>query len=606
MSDPYQTISPESFRRGQPIVPGVAFGRCQLLAGDEALLSAPLTRAADRDRELARLQRAFADAMQSLENSSSVIKDFIAEADDGIFMMCAAVLKDKTLHKRLEGYIADGYTVEAALSLTYQDYAKDYGEIESSYLRERLKDVEDVLLRLLNSSRNLERNGVSMNPEPAVPSEADSSVQSIILVAKELFASQLIEAPLRQVSGIVCQSAGTTSHATILARALRIPMMTALPEIQTQLTPRDTVLLDCQSGLCFQNPSQVLLQQYSQPLEATRRNRQHPGKEEEEEVTVDDAPTTRDGTAIHLGGNITLFSEMPLLRASGIRQVGLYRTEFMFMIRSSMPDEETQFRILKRLVDDANGSQVVVRTLDIGGDKPLPYIRMSGEANPSLGRRGLRFLLAEENLDFTLTHLRAILRVAATSPNVSIMFPMVADLHDLRQAKALLAQAARSLTLSGVAAGTPRLGIMVELPSAAMLLSQLLPECDFISIGTNDLVQYLFGVDRCNSQVAQWYRQCHPAVFRVLGLICQDASEFPGKEVSICGELAGNARALPALLGAGLRHLSMNPVNIQPARDYIRRVTMEECQELFNNVCRCATAQEAHALLDGFGKLHAL
>ena len=603
MSDSSQTITPESFRHGQPIVPGVAFGRCQLLAGDEALLAPSLRRTNDFRVELARLERTYAVARQSLEDSRSVLGDFIAEADDDIFLLSAAVMNDTLLVKRLHEHIMEGYTVESAIALAYQDFVKDYVRVANNYLHERLKDLEDVLLRLLNSCRNLGRGGGSEAEDDGTA--GDEKKEPIILVAKELFASQLIEAPLRQVRGIVCQRGGTTSHATILARALRIPMlmMTDQPEIHTQLTPADTVLLDCQSGLCFQNPSQLLLRQYKAPLEATRRSRE---VQYTQKAVVDDTPATTDGTDIRLCGNITLFSEMPLLHAAGIREVGLYRTEFMFMIRSSMPDEEIQFRVLKRLVDDAGGSQVVVRTLDIGGDKPLQYLRMNEEANPSLGCRGLRFLLAEENLEFTLTHLRAILRVAASAPNLAVMFPMVADLHDLRQAKALLVQAARSLTLSGVPAGNPKVGIMVELPSAVITLEQFLPECDFISIGTNDLVQYLFGVDRCNSHVAQWYRQCHPAVFQVLGRICQSAAKFPGKEVGICGELAGNARALPALLGAGLRRLSMNPVNIQPVRDYIRRVSLEECRELYDSVCRCATAQEAHALLDGFGKLHAL
>ena len=585
----------ESFRRGQPVVPGVAYGKCQLLAGDDALQDAPLQPCENIPAQLALLERVYRVARETLENSRGVVSDLIAEADDGIFEMYVTLMEDPTIRQRIEGHISEGVTVDSALSLTYKDFAQEFRQIDDEYLRERLLDVEDIILRLLNASRNLtgkQRAGLEEPPSPETP---------LILVASELFTSQLIASPLRQVRGIVCQSGGATSHATILARALRIPMMSGLPGIHKTLTPRDSLLLDCQSGLCFQNPSEDLLAQYRLPLEATRNSREN---REQHDAPVDDTPETKDGTGVRLTGNVTLFSELPTLRAVGIRDVGLYRTEFMFMIRNSTPDEETQYRVFRRLVEGCNGAPVVLRALDVGGDKPLQYFKWEDELNPSLGWRGIRFLLAEENREFAMTHCRAILRVAAHYPNLRVMFPMVADLHDLRQAKALLAQAADSLRESGQECGNPRIGIMVELPSAAFSLEQLIPESDFVSIGTNDLVQYLFGADRGNSRVAQWYRQCHPVIFRLLGQICAIAAQHPGKHVAICGELAGNLRALPALLGAGLRFLSMNPATIPPIRDYIRRVDMAECRNLYQNVCRCATAQEVHALLDAFWKLH--
>ena len=585
----------ESFRRGQPVVPGVAYGKCLLLAGDDALQGTNLQYSDDISAQRTLLERVYRMARETLESSRGVVNDLIAEADDGIFEMYVSLMEDPTIRQRIEGHLSDGYTVDSALSLTYKDFAQEFRQIDDEYLRERLLDVEDIILRLLNASRNLtgkQREGIE---EPIAANDP------VILVTSELFTSQLIASPLRQVRGIVCQTGGATSHATILARALHIPMMTGLPGIHKLLTPKDSLLLDCQSGLCFQNPSESLLAQYKLPLEATRRSREN---HEEDAAPLDDQPKTRDGTAIRLTGNVTLFSELPTLRSVGIRDVGLYRTEFMFMIRNSTPDEDTQYRVFSRLVEGCNGAPVVLRALDVGGDKPLQYFKWEDELNPSLGWRGLRFLLAEENHDFAMTHCRAILRVAARCPNLRVMFPMVADLHDLRQAKALLAQAAESLKEAGQECGSPRVGIMVELPSAALSLEQLLPESDFVSVGTNDLVQYLFGADRGNSRVAQWYRQCHPIIFRLLGQICAVAARHPGKHVAICGELAGNLRALPALLGAGLRFLSMNPATIPPVRDYIRRVDLGECRSLYQNVCRCSTAQEAHALLDSFWKLH--
>ena len=585
----------ESFRRGQSIVPGVAYGKCQLLAGDDALQGTNLQSCSDIAGQRTLLERIYRVARETLESSRGVINDLIAEADDGIFEMYVTLMEDPTIRRRIEGHITEGYTVESALSMTYKDFAQEFRQIDDEYLRERLLDVEDIILRLLNASRNLTGQQRAGLEEPPAPDEP------VILVTSELFTSQLIASPLRQVCGIICQTGGATSHATILARALHIPMMTGLPGIHKILTPKDSLLLDCQSGLCFQNPSESLLAQYKLPLEASRKSRESHG---DVAAPLDDLPKTKDGTGIRLTGNVTLFSELPTLRSVGIRDVGLYRTEFMFMIRNSTPDEDTQYRVFSRLVEGCKGAPVVLRALDVGGDKPLQYFKWEDELNPSLGWRGLRFLLAEENHDFAMTHCRAILRVAAKCPNLRVMFPMVADLHDLRQAKALLAQAAESLKEAGLECGNPRVGIMVELPSAALSLEQLIPESDFVSIGTNDLVQYLFGADRGNSRVAQWYRQCHPIVFRLLGQICAVAERYPDKHVAICGELAGNLKALPALLGAGMRFLSMNPATIPPIRDYIRRVELGECRSLYQNICRCVTAQEVHALLDGFWKLH--
>jgi len=263
-----------------------------------------------------------------------------------------------------------------------------------------------------------------------------------------------------------------------------------------------------------------------------------------------------------------------------------------------MPNEDEQFRVISRLVGAANGNPVTIRALDIGGDKPLPYINWGREDNPSLGWRGLRFLLS--NPEFLHLHLRAILRTSALGP-VSIMFPMVGDLYDLLQAREALDKAKESLRKDGIAFDeNHQFGIMLEVPSAVISLDQLLPKVDFISIGTNDLVQYLFAVDRGNSRVNRWFRQSHPIVLRTLRQICLEVAKFPGKRVSLCGELAGQARSLPLLLGAGLRHLSMN-VNFIPAvRSCIEKVALDECEKLFAQASQLNSELEVQKMLDQF------
>ncbi len=570
-----------TFYAGKPIVPGVSYGQCLMLASDEALLDVKIAKTRGLKSQFAKLRRAYESARKSLLRSSQEIGTVLAEADGGIFDMYITLLDDPTLRERIEDFIKEGYDLNSALALTHKAFQSEFQGIEDEYLRERILDVEDVLLRLLNEANNA--------LPVAVTHDSDAS---LIIVAKELFPSQLVATPLKQVAGIVCESGGATSHAAILARALRIPMLVDIPKIQTLVTASDKLLMDSGSGLCFVNPSGDLLQQYQPTLEASQKHRRDGAGSEF--VEADDLPETTDGTPVQLCGNITLFSEMAAMHAAGIREVGLYRTEFMFMIRSARPDENTQHRVLKRLLDDAKGAPVIIRALDIGGDKPLPYMKWEHELNPSLGWRGLRFLLS--NPDFTQIHLRAILR-ACHSSNAQLMFPMVGDLCDLRRAKEAVERAAQSLTADRIPFGMPKIGMMLELPSAVVCLDQLLPEVDFVSIGTNDLVQYLFGVDRGNAKVTSWFQQCHPAVMRLLGQICDTVAKFPGKSLELCGELAGNAQATPLLLGAGLRKLSMSSAAIDGVRNCIRKVSLDDCRRLYEQACRCTSADEVQKLL---------
>lgn len=371
-------------------------------------------------------------------------------------------------------------------------------------------------------------------------------------------------------------------------------MLIGIKELPDIVRSGDKILLDCQAGLCYLHPTTELIKQYAQPLVHSRKMRV--SALPVDDCPVDDSPRTQDGAVVHLSGNITLFSELPTLHSMGVRNIGLYRTEFMFMIRNNMPDEDEQVRIISRLVKAAKGSPVTIRALDIGGDKPLPYVDWGQEANPSLGWRGLRFLLS--NPAFMHTQLRAILRTTVLGP-VNLLFPMVADKQDLLLAQQALLEAKHSLLKDGLPfADNCPVGIMLEVPSAVFSLDKLLPEVDFISIGTNDLVQYLFAVDRGNARVNHWFRQTHPIVLRILRQLCREVARFPGKRLSLCGELAGMARALPLLLGAGLRELSMNANSIPAVRDYIGKLNIDECESLWEKASNCDSDTEVQRLLD--------
>lgn len=577
------------FKTGTPIIPGVCYGRCLVLSSDDALKDVKLVRTEDVEGEKRLLKAAIESARASIEAASRQVKDLLSEADEGLFQMYESLLDDPTLQERIVKYLDDHLTLPSALALASRSFQDEFLHIKDRYLRERLLDVQDVLMRIMDEIRNTDSTGV-----PTVDSP-DSSTP-IILVARELFPSQFLAAPLKRVCGIVCDTGGATSHVAIIARALRIPMMIGVSEIQEQVTVQDKLLVDCRAGICYINPNAGVLKQYQLALNISRRSRQAPGGQSQD-APVDDSPKTLDGTTISLCGNITLFSEIPALHSAGIREIGLYRTEFMFLIRNNMPDEETQHRVLQRLVGGAEGAPVVIRALDIGGDKPLPYIQWDDELNPSLGWRGLRFLLT--NPDFARTHLRAILRVCVAR-NVRLLFPMISDMSDIIRIKAMVRDAQESLRKDGIEYGDPPIGMMLEVPSAALTLERLLPEVDFVSIGTNDLVQYLFAVDRGNARVKQWYQQCHPIVIRLIGDVCRIMSKYPDKELEICGEMGGNMSALPVLIGAGLRKFSMNPAAVPHIRELARRVCLEDCRDLYQQVCDVDTAEQAQRILDDF------
>ncbi len=582
--------SDAGYQYGTPIVPGVCYGRCVLLAGDDALKNAKLVRSEDVSAEKQKLLDAVEAVRVSMQFSAHQVMEVLTEADESMFQMYESLLDDCTLHERIEKFLDDRWTLSSALALASQSFQEEFQSIEDDYLRARLLDVQDILLRVLDAARNADE---SVRANESLPKD---STTPIVLVARELFPSQFLSLPLKSICGIVCETGGSTSHAAILAKALKIPMMVDVPNVQNRVTVKDKLLVDCRSGWCFLNPNAHLLREYKLAINISRRNRLAPTASQD--IALDDSPATLDGTVIKLCGNVTLFSEIPALRAAGIEEIGLYRTEFMFLIRNAMPDEDTQCKVLTRLIEGANGAPVVIRALDVGGDKPLPYFQWDKELNPSLGWRGLRFLLT--NNELVQTHIRAILRAAAGRKNVKLLFPMVSDVYDIQCAKKMVREAQGSLAADGMKYGNPPIGMMLEMPSAVLALDRILPEVDFVSIGTNDLVQYLFAVDRGNSRVNQWYQQCHPIVIRLLGKICQTMSKFPDKDLEICGEMGANISVLPALIGAGLRKFSMNPNAVPNIRALIRKVRLDDCVELYEQACEANTASQVKRILDDF------
>ena len=588
-------VMPNSPMRGTPITAGVAYGKVLTISGIEELLALkrvpqPINTAPEAISAEKELYQAAVDAAKkACQKTARELEQTLSESDCNIFSIHAMLLDDPTLQKTIMKKLNEGHSLNAALATALKVFTAQYRKIEDEYLRERIFDIKDVILNLKNAADNIRGTSSAETPVQQ-PLEA----KRIIVVAKELLPSQLVALPLRSITGIICEDGGRTSHVAILARALQKTMLVGVKGISEYVNPGDGMLLDGNSGTCFLNPPLEMLRHYSESIKTTME-RVRSLNAKDDVATVD--CTMKDGERIHFGGNVALLSELPAITHYGLSAVGLYRTEFMFMIRSKLPTEEEQFNILKRLVTTAN-VPVTIRLLDAGGDKQLPYLKCwDTEENPMLGWRGLRFLLS--NQEIMRTQLRAILRTTAFG-KVNILIPMVADMFDLMEAKRAIKEAEKSLEQEGIPfSRNYNVGIMIEIPSAIRALPEMLPHINYVSIGTNDLVQFLFAVDRGNQSVRQWYRQCHPVILKIVRDVCEMAKAYPSKFVGLCGELAGSRRAIPLLIGAGVRYFSMTPSRVPIQRENVASWTVEECRTMLDDVLeKCHSEMDVRKYMD--------
>jgi phosphotransferase system enzyme I (PtsI) len=375
-------------------------------------------------------------------------------------------------------------------------------------------------------------------------------------------------------------------------------MLVGVANATREIKPNDDLILDCTTGFCYVRPEITVARDFKGALAHVRLGT-------DEAVALPPTPgLTADGTRIRLAGNISLVSELSLLLQHGVMGIGLYRTEFMFMIRATYPTEDEQYGVFHRVALAMGHQPTTIRVLDVGGDKPLSYVDFGPSDNSFLGWRGIRFLL--DSPQYFEPHLRALLRTTAHG-DVRILLPMIADLDELMRVREILARLQDALDRDGLPHRRDfKLGIMLEVPAAVWSLPDLLPHVDFVSLGTNDLVQHTFALDRGNSRVMHWHRQFHPILLRLIRQTCDAMAAVPGKELSLCGEIAANPRGTALLTGLGLRSLSMSPWTVPAVRDVLRRVTLAECQALADAALACTRAADVTAVLDDFGRAHNL
>lgn len=510
----------------------------------------------DAKQEAKRFREAVEQAKQELESIRELTEARLGAQKAEIFESHLLSLEDPDFIDVILDHIEqDGINAEYALHEVSQAFIEALLAMDNELLRERAADVRDVAGRLMSGLRGEKYTTVS-----------DISEESII-IAEDLSPSDTAQLNLEVVRGFITEIGSRTSHSAIMARSLGIPAIVGVGVSAGEIAAGVTVIMDAAEGRIVVDPS-------DEELEAYRRKKEQYDLRQAELSKLKDQPSiSKDGRQVELAANIGSVEDVQKVLDNGAEGIGLFRTEFIYMGRSSFPTEEEQFKIYKYVLEKMEGKPVVIRTLDIGGDKELPYLELPKESNPFLGLRAVRLCLDRQ--DLFRTQLRALLR-ASRYGQLKIMFPMIAVLEELLEAKRLLQEEKDKLVQEGqTVADHIEVGMMIEVPAAALAADSFAQEVDFFSIGTNDLIQYTMAADRMNETVSYLYQPCHPSILRLIQMVIR-AAEREGKWVGMCGEMAGDETAIPLLLGMGLHEFSMSASSILPARALIRELAQDE------------------------------
>ncbi|QIR38608.1 phosphoenolpyruvate--protein phosphotransferase [Tolypothrix sp. PCC 7910] len=529
----------------------------------------------DVEAEWQRLETAIATAQQQIQALFSQASMQIGDTEAGIFVAHLLFLEDPVLLEAVRQRIYDHHlNAEAAWQAVVDEVAASYHQLEDAYLQERVEDVVDVGQRVLRLLGGTSAQALELS-EPA------------ILVASDLTPSDTIGLDPSKVLGICTTSGSATSHSAIIARTLGIPAVLGVDAGILYLEDGTIMALDGESGKAWVEPEPDILSILEAKREAWQTTQQ------EALAKAHQPAITRDGKQVNVFANIGSIADVQVALASGAEGVGLLRTEFLYLGRTSAPTEEEQLAVYQAIAQVLNQQPLIIRTLDVGGDKPLPYIKVPLETNPFLGWRGIRLCL--DHPDLFKTQLRAILR-ASHGHNIKIMLPMIATITEVRAAKAILNEVQRELTQANIPFDTKiKIGIMIEVPAAVAIADQLAAEVDFFSIGTNDLSQYVMAGDRNNPRVANLTDALHPAVLRMVQQTVQ-AGHAAGIWVGLCGELAADPSATEILLGLGLDELSLNPQAIPILKQAIAQLTISECQAIAASALQLDSATHVRQL----------
>ncbi|WP_415319385.1 phosphoenolpyruvate--protein phosphotransferase [Clostridium perfringens] len=534
-------------KKGIAASKGYAIGTVFIQEHEEIIISD--AKVSDIAAEKEKLSKALAQSKEQLEAIKEKTANEIGEHEAQVFEAHLMLLDDVEFTGQMEMTIEnDQLSAMKAVQNVTDTFVMIFDSMDDPYMRERAADIKDVSKRIIANLAGKGGNGM------------ENVGANTVVVAHDLTPSDTAQLDRSKVVGFLTNIGGRTSHSAIMARTLEIPAVVGLGDITTSVKNGDTVIVDGIEGVAIINPDEATINEYKARLEKFK------AEQEELKKLIDVKTTTKSGRRIEVCGNIGKPEDIDQVLANGGDGVGLFRTEFLYMDRDEAPTEDEQFEAYKYVLEKADGKQVVIRTLDIGGDKTLPYLPLPEEMNPFLGYRAIRLCL--DRKDIFRVQIRALLR-ASVYGNLAVMFPMISGLEEFQQAKAFVEECKAELKAEGIAySDSIQLGIMVEIPAAAVYADELAKHVDFFSIGTNDLIQYTLAADRMSEKVSYLYNPMHPAVLRLIKMTIDGAHKH-GKWVGMCGEMAGDERAIPTLVEYGLDEFSMSATSILTAKKII-------------------------------------
>lgn len=550
--------------------PGIAIAKAFILENPNFKIKKKVI--SNPDEEIERLQMAIEQSKKDLDQIKTHTEAELGKDKAAIFAAHLLVLEDPELMNSITSKIKDEkWNTESAVNEVFEQFIQLFEQMDNEYMRERSADMRDVLTRLLAHLLG-------------IPSTSLAEINSEkVIVAHDLSPSDTAQLNKRYVKGFATDIGGRTSHSAIMARSIEIPAVVGLKNITNEINADSVIIINGLDGHVVIDPTDEQVAYYE------KKKAQYEQQKGDWLTLIDQKTETKEGHQVELAANIGIPDDVKAALHNGAEGIGLYRTEFLYMERKYLPTEEEQFEAYKSVLEQMHGKSVIIRTLDIGGDKELAYLDLPKELNPFLGYRAIRICLEEEHI--FQTQLRALLR-ASSYGQLKIMFPMIATLEELRQAKAMLQEEKNKL----IEQGTPvsdeiEVGMMIEIPSAAVLADRFAKEVDFFSIGTNDLIQYTLAADRMNEKVSYLYQPYHPAILRLIQMVVQ-AAHKEGKWAGMCGEMAGDPIAIPILLGLGLDEFSMSATSILPSRKLIRELTIEEIKPHVDKILSMDTADQ--------------
>jgi phosphoenolpyruvate-protein phosphotransferase (PTS system enzyme I) len=570
--------------KGVAVSPGVVVGVAYRV--DSVFGSAEPQMLADLDLvgpEIERFNRAVAISAIELESIVQKVGEQLGPAEAEIFRSHLQIVNDEAMLSKVRALIEIKLlTALSAVQEVLQGYAASFARIEQDYFRERVADLRDVVSRI-GSHLTVQPPGHAPHIAAGINGE-----EPVILVAHEILPSQAMSLGNLAIAGIVTETGGGTSHAAILARSRGIPAVSGVVGITSEVRSGDPIIVDGREGLILIRPDAETTSAYR------KMQREFFDLKDRLVLNRDNPAESADGAQIELLANINNPGDAQAAKKVGASGVGLFRTEYLFITHQDVPDEEEQYEHYRQIIDDSPGRIVTIRTLDLGGDKTVPYLGRRNEANPFMGWRSIR--LSFDHPRLFERQIRAILR-AGRHGKVSMLFPMITTLEELRHVNRLVEETRRNLRREGVPFGEDvKTGVMIEVPAAAVCIDAILRETDFISIGSNDLIQYLVAADRDNPKVAHLCEPLSPAIFRVLQMVL-DACQRTGTPVTVCGEMAGQPRSVLALFGMGLRRFSMSPAFVPTIKALLAAVTTTQAERFAHQILQLKTSEEIRAYL---------